>query len=554
MRYNKLAMKKKAVIFIFVLLISVCAAALFACAPKQYTVTFELGGGNMDIGELIVEEGGALDLSAYSPTREGYTFGGWTDENGKDVTLAVINSNVTFIAKWEANENSVTYFVNGVQYSVVSARTGETVNTLAYETDESGEFFGWFTNADLTDPAGGAVTVAPSGSKLYGAFVGEDYFNQTFYYTIRDDAAHITGLKDISAQEIFIPSVHSGCNVCLDKDAFEECAALTSVYLGSDVSISGGAFAGCGVTSVICSGDRYRVYNGALYSGMKLVFALSDIGGKYEVADGTEEIIAYAFSKNKNLTEVTFPASVQKAGEGVFVGCRDDLKINLSIKPCGYNALWNKKNDSGTAVFDYDNISVDGEENGFSYNIDNNKAYIVDYDYIGSEKDIVLPQTLAGYPVSGVETYAFYGTDITSVVLHGGIEYVEREAFAYCAELKKVKFEGTKTEIKGEGVFSGCAKLTEVVLPTALAVIPNDTFVECTALSSVELPDTLTDIGSNAFMSTAINEITIPASVIRIGDYAFSNIGGRIVFNVVGGKSFNWDIISDPGNYVINNI
>ena len=544
-------MKKKAVIFIFVLLIAVCAAALFACAPKQYTVTFELGGGNMDIGELMVEEGGALDLSAYSPTREGYTFGGWTDENGKDVTLAVINSNVTFIAKWEANENSVTYFVNGVQYSVVSARTGETVNTLAYETDESGEFFGWFTNADLTDPAGGAVTVAPSGSKLYGAFVGEDYFNQTFHYTIRDDAAHITGLKDVSAQEIFIPSVHSGCNVCLDKDAFEECAALTSVYLGSDVSISGGAFAGCGVTSVICSGDRYRVYNGALYSGMKLVFALADIGGKYEVADGTEEIIAYAFSKNKNLTEVTFPASVQKAGDGVFVGCRDDLKINLSIKPFGYNALWNKKNDSGTAVFDYDML-VDGEENGFSYNIDNNKAYIV--DYIGSEKDIVLPQTLAGYPVNGVEAYAFYGTDITSVVLHGGIEHVEREAFAYCAELKKVKFEGTKTEIKGEGVFSGCAKLTEVVLPTALAVIPNDTFVECTVLSSVELPDTLTDIGSHAFMSTAINEITIPASVIRIGDYAFSNIVGRIVFNVVGGKSFNWDIISDPGNYVINNI
>lgn len=546
-------MKKKTVILIFVLLIAVCAAALFACAPKQYTVTFELGGGNMDIGELIVEEGGALDLSAYSPTREGYTFGGWTDENGKDVTLAVINSNVTFIAKWEANENSVTYFVNGVQYSVVSARTGETVNTLAYETDESGEFFGWFTNADLTDPAGGAVTVAPSGSKLYGAFVGEDYFNQTFHYTIRDGAAHITGLKDISAQEIFIPSVHSDCNVCLDKGAFEERAALTSVYLGSDVSISGGAFAGCGVTSVICSGN-YRINNGALYSGNALVFVLASTAGDYVVSEFTTDIYAFAFAGNKALTSVTLPANLQSAGSRIFADCADNLQVILHVKAgAGYDPYWNFKGYSGTEQYQPSFIT-DGEENGYVYAIRGGNAYIVDYQ--GGETDVVLPAALGGHPVKGVEVRAFIGTIIISVTVPDGIDYVASEAFAYCENLLTVVFEGANTTI-GDWAFSGCEQLAEVTLPSSLKTLSAGAFAECINLKSISLPQTLTAIGMDAFNGTGIKEITIPASVTEIGARAFDSTGSGeeaalpIVITVREGAAFDWDEIITIGRYEI---
>ena len=141
-------MRKKALIVtvISVLAVIACAVTLFACKPTEYTVTFELGGGEMQVHSLTVEKGEAVDLSAYTPTRQGYVFTGWTDESGNAVTLTVVNSDVTFTAGWQAAQNTVTYYVNGEEYLVTSALTGETVTLASYDSEDTGEFFGWFTD------------------------------------------------------------------------------------------------------------------------------------------------------------------------------------------------------------------------------------------------------------------------------------------------------------------------------------------------------------------------------------------------------------------------
>ena len=115
-------MRKKALIVtvISVLAVIACAVTLFACKPTEYTVTFELGGGEMQVQSLTVEKGEAVDLSAYTPTRQGYVFTGWTDESGNAVTLTVVNSDVTVTAGWQAAQNTVTYYVNGEEYLVTS--------------------------------------------------------------------------------------------------------------------------------------------------------------------------------------------------------------------------------------------------------------------------------------------------------------------------------------------------------------------------------------------------------------------------------------------------
>ena len=42
-------------------------------------------------------------------------------------------------------------------------------------------------------------------------------------------------------------------------------------------------------------------------------------------------------------------------------------------------------------------------------------------------------------------------------------------------------------------------------------------------ITGIEIPDTVTDIGVRAFSGTGIIDITIPESVLRIGDHAFGN-------------------------------
>ena len=525
---------------ISVLAVIACAVTLFACKPKEYTVTFELGGGEMQVRSLTVEKGEAVDLSAYTPTRQGYVFTGWTDENGNAVTLTVINSDVTFTAGWQAAQNTVTYYVNGEEYLVTSALTGETVTLASYDSEESGEFFGWFTDGEMTSLAGTAVVVAPAGTVLYGAFIGGDYFTGTFDYSILSGEVRINGLKDASVESVFIPSAYGNYSVRADAEAFRNITSLKTVYLGETVSIDGGAFAGSGVDEIVCMGENYRVSNGALYYEHELVFVLADTGGDYDVFEGTTAIRAYAFAGNKKLTGVTLPASLTKVENRIFADCDDELKVVLRANVnSGFFTEWNCKGYAGEETYSY-TFAVDGEENGYTYTVSDGKAYIFEYE--GSGGDIVVPRTLGGYPVCGIGGRAFAGTDITSVTVHSGIEYAANEAFASCQSLVNVEFEGEATTL-GAGIFAGCSALKSVILPSALASIPSDAFTGCSSLDNIILPDTLEIIEAYAFYETAIKEITIPASVISIEEGA---LGGTVppetpvVISVYDDKGFDW--------------
>ena len=535
-------MRKKALIatIISILAVIACAVTLFACKPTEYTVTFELGGGEMQVRSLTVEKGEAVDLSAYTPTRQGYVFTGWTDENGNAVTLTVVNSDVTFTAGWQAAQNTVTYYVNGEEYLVTSALTGETVTLASYDSEEAGEFFGWFTDGEMTSLAGTAVVVAPAGTVLYGAFIDGGYFTGTFDYSILSGEVRIKGLKDTSVESVFIPSAYGNYSVRVDAESFRNITSLKTVYLGETVSIDGGAFAGSGVDEVVCMGENYRVSNGALYYEHELVFALADTGGDYDVFEGTTAVRAYAFAGNKKLTGVTLPASLTTVGRRIFADCDDALKVVLRANVnSGFFTEWNCKGYTGEETYSY-TFAVDGEENGYTYTVSDGKAYIFEYE--GSGGDIVVPRTLGGYPVCGIGGRAFAGTDITSVTVHSGIEYAANEAFASCQSLVSVEFEGEATTL-GAGIFAGCSALKSVILPSALASIPSDAFTGCSSLDNIILPDTLEIIEAYAFYETAIKEITIPASVISIEEGA---LGGTVppetpvVISVYDDKGFDW--------------
>ena len=548
-------MRKKALIVtvISVLAVIACAVTLFACKPTEYTVTFELGGGEMQVQSLTVEKGEAVDLSAYTPTRQGYVFTGWTDESGNAVTLTVVNSDVTFTAGWQAAQNTVTYYVNGEEYLVTSALTGETVTLASYDSEEAGEFFGWFTDGEMTSLAGTAVVVAPAGTVLYGAFIDGGYFSVTFGYSILSGEVRINGLKDASVESVFIPSAYGNYSVRVDAEAFRNITSLKTVYLGETVTIDGGAFAGSGVDEVVCMGENYRVSNGALYYEHELVFVLADMGGDYEVFEGTTAIRAYAFAGNKKLTGVTLPASLTKVENRIFADCDDELKVVLRANVnSGFFTEWNCKGYTGTETYSYTFADV-AEENGYTYTVSDGKAYIFEYE--GSGGDIVVPRTLGGYPVCGIGGRAFAGTDITSVTVHSGIEYAANEAFASCQSLVSVEFEGEATTF-GAGIFAGCSALKSVILPSALASIPSDAFTGCSSLDNIILPDTLEIIEAYAFYETAIKEITIPASVISIEEGA---LGGTVppetpvVISVYDDKGFDWYNIAG-GNFELRYI
>ena len=88
----------------------------------------------------------------------------------------------------------------------------------------------------------------------------------------------------------------------------------------------------------------------------------------------------------------------------------------------------------------------------------------------------------------------------------------------------------------GYGAFWGTSwHLKEVTIPNSVISIGDKAFYDCDSLTSIIIPDSVTNIGENAFSACrSLTSVTIPYSVTSIGGYAFdrcSNLTSITIFN-----------------------
>lgn len=113
-------------------------------------------------------------------------------------------------------------------------------------------------------------------------------------------------------------------------------------------------------------------------------------------------------------------------------------------------------------------------EGDFAYSIKNGQAVIT--AYTGSASELIVPDTLGGYPVTSIR---------------------------YCA-------------------FRDCTALARIVLPDSISVIGSNAFQNCSSLSQVQFSQGLTAIGTHAFYGCAnLKQVTLPESIQRLHPYAF---------------------------------
>jgi len=128
----------------------------------SYCVVYDLNGGTgatgVDYSTFTVTDGTEITLNA-APTREGYTFTGWSD--GKQVyqpeAKITVNANLTLTAQW-TKEHVVTYDLNGgtgatgVDYSTFTVTDGTEITLNAAPTREGYTFTGWSDGKQIYQP------------------------------------------------------------------------------------------------------------------------------------------------------------------------------------------------------------------------------------------------------------------------------------------------------------------------------------------------------------------------------------------------------------------
>jgi len=129
----------------------------------------------------------------------------------------------------------------------------------------------------------------------------------------------------------------------------------------------------------------------------------------------------------------------------------------------------------------------------------NNNGAITITGYAGTNSAVVIPDTIAGQPVTSIGKIAFsYNSNMTSVTIPNTITNIGLGAFWLCSRLTAVTILNGVISI-GQSAFFSCESLTAVTIPNSVTSIEPNVFWHCLSLTNITIPSSVTNIGMGAF-------------------------------------------------------
>ena len=356
---------------------------------------------------------------------------------------------------------------------------------------------------------------------------------------------------------IFMPGALSGSYTIPDSvetvsyGAFFYCRNLQSLYIPASVKYmdtEAGLFKGCSNLERFWVDSNQLYYcadeYGVLYNkGMnKLLHVPQTLSGVYYVPEGVTSVND-AFEECMNIEGIVFPESLTNI-DTHFYNCYNLKRVYIPATVTIFNFYLYHLEEAEAQVYyagtleQWDNIHM-LETNkhpdrlivhynatpvvwNLTWNIYEGGAYITDCDESMSGI-VTIPDTLDGYPVVGIDGWAFQDCDgITEVHLPDSVNYIGINAFAYCNNLTTVTMSDNVTVI-GSSAFTGCTSLSNLDIPNGITTIEDHTFDGCESLTEIIIPNGVAVIRDGAFARCpSLTNIEIPGSVSLIGDYAFT--------------------------------
>ena len=260
----------------------------------------------------------------------------------------------------------------------------------------------------------------------------------------------------------------------ITEEQFRNCESLISVEIPNTVtSIENRAFNGCESLASIN-------IPGSVTSIGEYAFSFCESLTEVNFCEGLESIGEDAFFWCKSLRQITIPTTVTSMGKDVFMSCTslESVTINAAMTEVPAGLFYGCSALASFNIAGWNSITSIGKE-------------------------------------------AFKGTAITEIEFPVSLTNIGESAFEQCTNLQEVIFfqNGERSSLAiGARAFSGCSQLTSITIPgtNGSTTIGSWALESCNSLSSITLEEGITSIGYGAFSSTAISEITIPASVTAL--------------------------------------
>ena len=526
----------------------------FSGCSKLTEINVESGNANYSSENGILFNKGKTNLICYPV---GKTETNYTIPN----SVSTISTNAFLNC---SNLTSVTFGdnVNSIETNAFQNCSGLTsiVVPLTVTNIGLGAFSGCRALQSITLPFVGDKEHAPTDLYQYpfGYIFGLSTYGTKQYYHDKDFfpvVAKTFGIPSSLREVVITGSSH------IPFGAFYNCGWFSITLPNTITSISEAAFYNCKGTQ----------YDNAYYIGttdnpyLCLIMPVSTNITSCSINNNCKFICGSAFRNCKKLKSIYIPNSVSYIGCNAFVGCQSLERVEFESIECICNMHYDLERKGWE------------DQNGYIYTfpILQPKCFYIDGEIV---TDLVIP-----YGITNIPDYAFANcTALTSVSIPNTVTSIGEYAFAGCSEISSINIPNSITYI-GNGAFDGYRKLAHndsqwhaydnalywgdeenpyVCLVTAgstditsckinsnCKIIYGGAFSGCDKLTSIVIPNSVTNIGRGSFYCcTSLDTISLPFVGVKpvTEDMSYLGEDGLWKYN------FNWNdysffhIITDP--------
>lgn len=370
-------------------------------------------------------------------------------------------------------------------------------------------FDGWYYDPQCTDEYEWYVDRLSTDLTLYAKWVNEEDGIPYTYVELEDGTIEIRSYTG-HRRYLTVPDTVDGKVVSsIGEEAFKGQTRLREVILPAQLKhIRRSAFEGCNNLAYIEIPDTVvSIGESAFFDNVRLSYVTF---GNNSQLTAVEEM---AFANCTGLARFELPASLTDMDGSAFFGATNLSELTVRR---GNTAFVSKGgvlfNDTGSTLVCYP-AGLGGE-----YTIPDHAAYIGNYAF-GYTKLLQIDLS----HVQSIGRYAFAYSALESVVIPDSVQFMGNGAFASSPYLKSAVLGNGLTTVPKKA-FTSCFMLQEIEIPAGIRAVEDDAFSLASALQSVRFAPNgqLTHIGQYAFYGSGLRDIQIPASVIRIDQYALA--------------------------------